>query len=149
MGGWWKAETIAQNICNEGDGVMNNKKKRLIYLMITIMLLIVEVLIARYVHDAFIRPYVGDMLVVILIYTFVRIIIPEKIRLLPFYIFLFAAGVEVLQYFEIVKLLGLEDNQFMSTLIGSVFDLKDIACYGVGCLLLGMYELARGKSIGV
>ena len=143
MGGWWKAETIAQNICNEGDGVMNNKKKRLIYLMITIMLLIVEVLIARYVHDAFIRPYVGDMLVVILIYTFVRILIPEKIRLLPLYIFLFAAGVEALQYFEIVKILGVEDNTFLRILLGSTFDPKDIVCYGVGCFGIFLVERIR------
>ena len=34
----------------------------------------------------------GDVLVVGLIYTFVRIFLPERVRLLPLYIFLFAAG---------------------------------------------------------
>ena len=117
--------------------------KRLKYVIITIILLTIEVLIALFVHDNFIRPYVGDILVVILLYTFVRSFVPEKIRLLPLYIFLFAAGVEVLQYFRIVDLLGLENNRFFSVLIGSVFDVKDIVCYGVGCVILGMYEAAR------
>ena len=125
---------------------MTRNKKRFMYLIITIILLAIEVFIALYVRDAFIRPYIGDMLVVILIYTFVRIIIPEKIRLLPLYIFLFAAGVEVLQYFDVVRLLGLDGNRFMSILIGSVFDIKDIACYGVGCLLLGIYEYWKRKK---
>ena len=55
-------------------------KKRLVYLSATIILLITEVLIALYVHDDFIRPYVGDAIVVIVIYTFVRIWMPFKLH---------------------------------------------------------------------
>ena len=115
-------------------------KKRLFYLFATLVLLAIEVLIALFVHDDFVRPYVGDMLVVVVIYTFVRIFVPQKCRLLPLWIFLFAVAVEVLQYFEIVRLLGLSENRFMSVLIGGTFDWKDIACYAVGCGLLGLYE---------
>lgn len=42
------------------------------YLILTIFLFVIEVLIALFVHDNFIRPYVGDVLVVILIYCFVK-----------------------------------------------------------------------------
>lgn len=111
------------------------------------LLLLIEVIIALYVHDSFIRPYVGDMLVVILVYSFTRIFIPEKCRLLPLYVFLFAAGVEVLQYFKLVHVLGLEDNRFLRIVLGSVFDLKDIACYGAGCILLEVFERKKGRSI--
>ncbi len=121
------------------------KQKRIIYVIATVLLLAIEVCIALFVHDRFIRPYVGDMLVVIVIYTFVRIFIPEKCRLLPLYIFLFAAGVEVLQWIGIVELLGLQDNRFFRVLIGSTFDVKDILCYGVGCVLLGVYEWKKIK----
>lgn len=124
------------------------KRKRLIYAAITLILLVTEVLIALFVHDAFIRPYIGDVLVVVVIYTFIRIFIPEKCRLLPFFVFLFAAGVEALQYFEIVELLGLGNNRFFRILIGSVFDFNDILCYGVGCLLLGVYEVISRKKRG-
>ncbi len=119
---------------------MSTRKKRSIYLAVTVFLFVVELFIALFVHDKFIRPYVGDVLVVVLLYTFVRIFIPEGVCLLPLWIFLFAAGVEVLQYFRIAEVLGLSDNRILSVVIGSVFDWKDIVCYGVGCGLLGVYE---------
>ena len=123
-------------------------KKRIIYLIATIILLIIEVLIALYVHDNFVRPYVGDVLVVLVVYAFVRIFIPEKVKLLPLFVFIFAVAVEILQWFHIVDILGLTDIRFFSVLIGGVFDVKDILCYGAGCVLLGIYEyLTRTKAL--
>ena len=111
---------------------MTKRKKRIAYGIATVILFLTEVCIALFVHDKILRPYVGDVLVVVLINTFVRIFLPEGKRLLPLYIFLFAAGVEVLQYFRIVEVLGLADNRVLSVVLGSVFDWKDIMCYGVG-----------------
>ena len=115
-------------------------EKRICFCILTFILLCIEILIALFVHDTFIRPYIGDVLVVIVIYCFIRIFIPEKMKLLPFYIFLFAVCVEVLQWFHIVEVLHLSDNRFMAVLIGGTFDWKDILCYGAGCVLLGIYE---------
>ena len=117
--------------------------KRIAYGIATFILLIIEVLIALFVHDAFIRPYIGDVLVVIVIYTFVRIFIPERCVFLPLFVFIFATLVEVLQLFNIVDLLGIGDNRFFRVLIGSVFDIKDVLCYAVGCLILGGYEIIK------
>ena len=119
--------------------------KRTAYLLATVLIFLVELFIALFVRDAFIRPYVGDMLVVVLVYTCVRVLFPEKPRLLPLYVFLFAAGVEALQGIRIVELLGLQDNRFFSVLIGTTFDWKDIVCYGVGCVLLGVWEVVLWK----
>jgi hypothetical protein len=105
-----------------------------------IIFFITEVLIAVYVHDDFIRPYVGDILVVILLYCFVKIFVPYKVKLMPLYIFIFSAFVEILQYLKLVEILGLQGNRFARIVIGSVFDWKDILCYGVGCILLCVYE---------
>ena len=118
-------------------------KKRILYAVATLFLLLIEVIIALYVHDDFIRPYVGDVLVVIVIYTFIRIIVPEKCKLIPLFLFMFAAGVELLQLANIVEILGVADNKFLKILIGSVFDIKDIVCYAVGCVILCMYEWVR------
>ena len=115
-------------------------KKRILYAVATLFLLLIEVIIALYVHDDFIRPYVGDVLVIIVIYTFIRIIVPEKCKLIPLFLFVFAAGVELLQLANIVEILGVADNKFLKILIGSVFDIKDIVCYAVGCVILCMYE---------
>ncbi len=127
--------------------------KRLIYGILTAILITVEVLIALFIHDSFVRPYVGDMLVVIVVYCFVRIIIPEGVRLLPLYVFLFAVLVEVLQFFHIVDILGLGGSAFFRTLIGGTFDMKDIVCYGIGCIILGVWEwmyfrFEKGSDVG-
>ena len=126
---------------------MRSGKKRFAYLFATLMLLGIEVVIALFVRDDFVRPYVGDVLVVVVIYTFVRTFVPEKIRLLPLYVFLFAVGVEGLQAVNIVEWLGLSDNRIFSILIGSTFDFKDIICYAMGCVLLGGYEVLNRKMI--
>jgi len=121
-------------------------KKRVIYAVATVVLLAIEVFIALYIHDKFIRPYIGDVIVVVVVYTFVRIFIPESVRMLPLYVFIFAAGVEVLQLFHIVDILGLGSNRFMRILIGSVFDMADVICYGIGCVMLGIYEWRMAKK---
>ena len=125
---------------------MKQNQTRIIYLIAMLLLLGIEVLIALFVHDRFVRPYMGDMLVVVVVYTFLRIWIPEHVRLLPLYVFLLSVGVELLQAADIVRLLGLAENVFLRILIGSVFDWKDIGCYGVGCALLGVYEVLRWKK---
>lgn len=125
----------------------NITKKRIGYTLATVLIFIIELLIALFVRDKFIRPYVGDMLVVVLIYTCVRVIFPERPRLLPLYVFLFAAGVEALQGIRIVELLGLQDNRFFSVLIGTTFDVKDIVCYGVGCVLCGVWEVWNWRTM--
>ncbi len=114
------------------------RSRRVTYFVITIVLIIIEVLIALFVHDNIIRPYVGDVLVVAVIYTFIRIVIPDKVKLLPLYVFLLGTFVELMQYVNMVELLGLQDNKFFSVLIGTTFDIKDIVCYGVGCLLIAI-----------
>ncbi|MCM1083913.1 MAG: DUF2809 domain-containing protein [Clostridium sp.] len=119
--------------------------KRVVYLIATFALLFTEVMIALFAHDSFIRPYVGDMLVVIVIYMFIRIWMPDKCRILPLYVFLFAVLVEVLQYFNIVEMLGLSESKFFSILIGGTFDWKDIACYGAGCVVLVIYEIISAR----
>ncbi len=120
---------------------------RIKYLVAFIIFFITEVLIAVYVHDDFIRPYVGDILVVILLYCFIKIFVPYKVKLMTLYIFIFSAFVEILQYFKLVEVLGLQDNRFARIVIGSVFDWKDILCYGVGCILLYGYEKLIDKSL--
>ena len=90
-------------------------KLRIIYTVIFLAVLLIEICIALFIHDDFIRPYLGDVLVTVLICAFLRIFIPEGVKLLPAYVFIFAAVVEILQHFDIVKLLGLEGNAFLST----------------------------------
>ena len=117
-----------------------NRKSRFWYAFIFFLLLITEVLIALFVRDSFIRPYGGDILVTILICCFARIFLLQKIKLLPFWVFLFALAVEIGQYFDFVSLLGLDDIRFFRILFGTSFSVLDILCYGVGCLIFYICE---------
>jgi len=121
-------------------------RKRLFYLIATLVILAIEIFIGLFVHDRFVRPFIGDVLVVILIYTFIRIFVPEKVRLLPLYVFIISVIVEMLQYFKIVEILGLQDNRLMSTIIGTSFDIRDILCYFVGCAFCGIWEYLRYRK---
>lgn len=119
---------------NRDGGVAALKNNRLTYLLIFFGLLATEIVIALFVNDAFVRPYVGDMLVTLLICCLCRVIIPANVRLLPVYVFIFAAVVEIGQYFDLVALLGLADNRIISIALGRTFSWMDIACYAVGCV---------------
>lgn len=109
------------------------KNKRILYLLIFFGLLGTEVVIALFVNDSFVRPYVGDMLVTLLLCCLCRLIIPDKVRLLPVYVFVFASCVEIGQYFDLVALLGLADNRIISIALGRTFSWMDLICYAIGC----------------
>lgn len=120
-------------------------RKRLFHLVLFGVLLSVEVLIALFVHDGLVRPYAGDVLAVAVVYFFVRIFIPEKYPWLPAAVFAFALLVELSQGLHLVERLGIT-NSVLRIVLGSVYDVKDIMCYGVGCILLVAYELARRRK---
>ena len=123
-----------------GKNKAGHRKK---YAAAFILLVLVEIFIALYVHDNFIRPYIGDVLVVCVIYCAIRTVFPDGIKLLVLWIFLFAVLTEFLQYIGILNILGLNGNAFFRVLMGAVFDWKDIICYGIGCILLAVYEGIR------
>ena len=121
-------------------------KLRLIYGILFFVILTIEILIALFVRDDFVRPYIGDMLVTILICSFARFFIPEKIKVMPLLVFVFSAFVEIRQYFDFVKLLGFDDNAFISTLLGRTFSVTDLICYGIGCVLFAVFDFIIKKK---
>lgn len=125
---------------------INKLNPRIIYTFSFIIIFITEILIALFVRDDFIRPYGGDILVTVLICCFVRIFFPRKIRLLPFWVFLFATSVEIGQYYNFVSLLGLGNITFFRVLLGSTFSVADLICYAIGCILFFIYERIILKS---
>ncbi len=124
-------------------------RKRLLYAVASGVLLLCEIVIALFVHDDFIRPYGGDILVTALLCCLVRILLTDRCRWLPLWIFLFSVAVEIGQYFRLVDLLGLGDIAFFRTLIGTSFAFMDIVCYAAGCAAFWIIERVwRGPSLG-
>lgn len=115
-------------------------KVRLKYLALFVLLTAVEVLIALFINDSFIRPYLGDVIVVWVVYCFVQIFIAKKFNsyVVCGGVCIFAVLVEFMQGINIVKILGLENSPFFRTLIGTHFDVKDIICYIVGCIIIAL-----------
>lgn len=114
-------------------------KLRLSFLTVFILLLAVEVLIALFIHDDFVRPYVGDMIVTVVVWSFMRIIFPDRFKLMSLYVMIFAILVEVGQYFHYTELLGIT-NPVLVTMMGTSFAWADIAYYAVGCVVAGVAD---------
>ena len=118
---------------------------RLIYAAVFVLILGAIVFIALFVRDRFIRPYGGDILVAALICAFVRIFFPRGVKLLPLWVFIFAAAVEVGQYFGLVDILGLGNIRFFRIVLGTTFSWEDLLCYAAGCVLFWIWEKIARK----
>lgn len=110
------------------------------YFLLFISLLIIEINIALFVHDNFIRPNIGDFLVVILIYCFVHSFFKISVNTSIWGILFFAFFVELLQYFNIVKMLNLQENELLSIIIGNSFSIKDLMYYSLGLVFVYFVE---------
>ena len=114
-------------------------KKRLWYLLAFAILLIVEICIARIVHDRFIRPYAGDILVTVLLCCLSRVVFLNLQPALP--VFGLSVAVELWQWLGLTEKLGLEGT-ILGVILGSTADWHDVVCYGLGCILFVAVERA-------
>lgn len=103
----------------------------------------IEVLIALYVKDAFIRPYLGDTFVVILIYCFIRSFLNLRVWATIIGVLLFSYSVETMQYFNVVELLGLADYKLARIVIGTSFAWGDMLAYTAGAVIIAVVEYYR------
>lgn len=111
---------------------------------IALVIFIIEVLIALYIRDRFVRPYVGDVLVVILVYYFVKAFVALPVWPLAIGTLLFSYLIETLQYFDFVKLIGLGNSKLANIVIGNYFAWEDMLAYTVGVAIILVVE--RNKS---
>jgi len=108
--------------------------------IIALIIFILEVLIALYVHDAIIRPYVSDILVVIFIYYFIKAFINTKAINIAIFTLIFSFVVEILQYFNFIEMIVLGHNKAVRIIIGTSFSWIDLLCYFIGFVLLFLID---------
>lgn len=111
-------------------------------------LLAVEVCIALFVHDSFVRPYLGDVLVIVLLYCLGRGPLGFRGRWLVPAVTALGAMAECLQYFRLADRLGLGERSVLRVILGSTFDWADLLCYAAGGLLLAGWDLAVKTTAG-
>ena len=105
------------------------------YFIAALALFLVEVLIATTFKDYhFIRAYLGDFLVVILLYCLLKAFFSFENRYLAWGIFMFASLLEVAQYFHLADHLQL--SGIPRVIVGTSFSFYDILMYAAGCLTI-------------
>ena len=120
--------------------------KRLIYGIATLILLGIEILIGLYT-GGWVRSYLGDVLVVILLYTLFRTISvnrPSKWFILPTAILIFSFIVEFLQLWGFCDRFGITNN-LLRIIIGTGFSYIDLICYAAGIIPCYVIEFLRSR----
>lgn len=111
-------------------------------LLIATTIFLVEVLIATKLKDwFFVRAYLGDVLVVMLMYYFIKAFFDFNPTKLIIGIFIFSCMIEFAQYFHFAEVLGFKDNRLMMIVLGNSFSWIDILCYFAGCMVLYFIEI--------
>jgi hypothetical protein len=117
------------------------------FLVFALTLFIIELLIAFYVRDNFVRPYLGDFLVVFLIYCAVRAFIKASPLKIAIGVLLFTYLIETFQSFRLVDRLGLASNAIAKTIIGYGFEWWDMLAYTLGIITILILESFTKKGL--
>ncbi|WP_374330204.1 DUF2809 domain-containing protein [Soonwooa sp.] len=117
-------------------------------LIIAVIIFIIEFLIATTFKDiVFVRAYLGDVFVVMLMYYFVKAFVEVDNTKLIIALLIFSCVIEFLQYFHFAEMIGFKDNKIAMIVLGNSFSWIDILCYLAGGLILYLIEvLAKSKS---
>lgn len=117
-------------------------------LIIAVIIFVIEFLIATTFKDiVFVRSYLGDVFVVMLMYYFVKAFVDVDNTKLIIALVIFSCVIEFLQYFHFAEVIGFKDNKIAMIVLGNSFSWIDILCYLAGGLILYLIEvLAKSKS---
>jgi hypothetical protein len=113
------------------------------YALAATFVLLIEVAIALWVRDDFVRPYVGDVLAVILVYLALRAV--STLRIVPAALIALAVGisVEIGQAADLLGILGLSHHRIAAVVLGTSFSIGDLFCYGAGAAIAVLVECWR------
>ena len=124
-------------------------KQRKPYIIIFIAIFAVETCIALFVHDDFVRPYIGDVIVMWAVYCLAQIILDGRFGSYKVAVgsLIFAFFVELLQKFRIVDVLGIK-SPVLRTIIGTSFAPADLVCYlaGTAVTAAGIWLYRKKKA---
>ncbi len=112
-----------------------NAKASLGYAAAFVLLFLTEIIIGIY-GLGIVRAYVGDVLVVILLYCLIRIFTKALPKTLPLWMFGVGCAAEIMQYFHLSDLLGFERGSLPAILIGTSASWWDVVSYAIGAALI-------------
>ncbi len=124
---------------NGHSNISNESKKMKNYLILFIILLLLEFAIAYFHFNSFIRGFLGDVLVILLLYSFLKIFIKNNVLKTALSVLAFTYFVELLQFFKLAAKFDIQ-SEILLTIIGSVFDFWDLVAYTLGFILILLIE---------
>ncbi len=124
-----------------------NRNSKKVYFISFLVLLFIEVCIALWIKDDFIRPYLGDFLVVILIYSFLMFISNSTVVQGLLIVLLFSFAVEFFQLINIVKVLQYQPPKIVIIILGSSFSVLDLIAYVIGIIFTGVLEFYFNSAL--
>ncbi|MEH0195529.1 DUF2809 domain-containing protein [Caulobacter sp. CCNWLY153] len=119
---------------------------RLRHLAAAAILFAVEVVIALFVRDGFVRPYLGDVLATAMVYFAVRGATPLGRAGAAACALALGVVIELGQALNVLDHAGLGGSRVARVVFGGVFDLKDLACYVVGVGLAMLVDRRRRSN---
>ena len=96
-------------------------------------------MIAKYMRG-WIRGYLGDILVVMLIYSTLMTVFDLNKKSVVLFTLIFAFIIEYGQYFKLAELLGFEKGSLAYIVLGNTFSVEDLVCYVVGGIIILIIE---------
>ena len=129
--------------------IINNFTKmnfNLTYFILFIILFLIEIGIAYFLHTGFIRHTFGDFLVVIMLYCFLKSFIDFTPVKTAIYVLLIAYTIEILQLTPFLKWLNLQNNTLANTVLGHTFHTNDLWAYTIGMLTVIFIEFMFNNS---
>lgn len=106
------------------------------YFIAFLILLITEILIAIFIKQPFIRYVFGDFLVVILLYCFLKSFIKAASIYIAIFVLIFAYTIEIMQKYNTLALLNLENNKLANIILGNTFEFTDLIAYTLGVITI-------------
>jgi Protein of unknown function (DUF2809) len=100
--------------------------------LVFLVVLLIEIVIATFFHDRFVRFFLGDVLIVVLICYLIRSFCTVKLSLVIASTLIFAYLIEIAQYFNIASYLGGYNSLAVQLTVGTTFDWKDLIAYTIG-----------------
>lgn len=117
-------------------------KRCLIYFALSAICFIACVLIVKlFSNNQFIRGFTGDIVIILLIYFFIKIFSDFSPIKLTVFMLLLAFATEFLQYLTLISILGLEQNTLAQLIIGAVFDPLDLIAYTIGAIIVYIIDV--------
>lgn len=110
------------------------------YFFCFIGLFLIETAIALFITNTFIRSTFGDVLVVMLMYCFIKSFINIKPFPIAIGVLMFAFTLEFLQLFKLTEILNPYNNSIIKVILGNTFQIFDLLAYSFGTLAILIIE---------